>query len=77
MLVINVSSGGALIDTPVRMVPDSKVDLRLPGREGTVSIRGRVVRCYVSSLRAEYIRYQAALAFECPTAWPLVSPSRG
>lgn len=70
VLVIDVSFGGVLIDAPIRLAPESTIDLRLTASHGVISVRGRVVRCYVSSLHPEAVRYRAALAFDRPIDLP-------
>jgi len=40
---------------------------------GIISAKGQVVRCYVSSLGPEAIRYRAALAFDKPVHLPVHS----
>lgn len=62
--VLDLSRGGALLEGPVRLVPDSMVQLRLNGGRRAVHLRGRVVRCYVSGLDGGIVSYQTGVAFE-------------
>lgn len=61
--LVDVSSGGALLDTPFRMLPGTSVDIRLATRrEPHVNVRGEVVRCTVVRLRP--LTYRGAVRFD-------------
>ena len=60
--LVDVSPGGALVDTPMRMLPGSAIEVRLATRRHRIAIRGEVVRCSVSRLRP--IVYRGAVRFE-------------
>jgi len=83
--VINVSAGGALVETVHRLLPGTKVELQMETQTHRASIRGRVVRCTVASLRAASICYCAAIAFDSYLPWyvdedhgtPAGLPARG
>ena len=62
--VLDLSTGGALIEGHARFVPNSMVQLRLKGGGGAVHLCGRVVRCYVSGLDSGRVLYQAGVAFD-------------
>jgi hypothetical protein len=63
--VLDLSSGGALVEAGVRLLPGAPVVLHLVGDGGAHTIRGIVLRCYVSALdRCAGVRYRAALAFD-------------
>jgi hypothetical protein len=62
--VLDLSSGGALIEADHRLLPGSLVELQLAGADGRLAVRGRVLRCSVSSLHPSRITYRAAVAFE-------------
>jgi hypothetical protein len=67
--VIDLSSGGALVEGMTPLRPGSPVELRvtLPGWEWQG--RAQVIRCHVSALpRDQKIRYRAGLQFEAPLA---------
>ncbi len=69
VVVVNLSEGGALVEGDARLVPGMSVDLQLTTTGGRLLVRGRVVRCYVSSLgRQGRVRYRGAVAFEQPLA---------
>lgn len=62
--VVDVSPGGALIETDCRLLPGTRVELQL-GAPGTLyRVKGRILRCHVALLDRERIRYRGALAFE-------------
>jgi hypothetical protein len=67
--LIDVSAGGALIETFHRMLPGSSIELQLSAGEQRVAVRGRVVRCTVECLRAGGIWYRGAIAFDRHLPW--------
>ena len=65
VVMVNLSTRGALIESPWRFRPGSRCELAVTvdGRE--VAVSAFVARCYVARLdRGLPIRYRAALAFE-------------
>jgi len=66
--VINVSSGGILIDCAQRLHPGRMNRLKIVGVESSFWVPSRVVRCKVAWLSAEQLRYVAALAFAHPVS---------
>jgi PilZ domain-containing protein len=64
--VINLSSGGALIESANRMNPGTRTELQLFGA-GRRSIPGRIERCTVT--RLDPLRYQGAIVFERQLEW--------
>lgn len=69
--LINISSGGALIESETRLVPGAHVNLHLQSTGGRLQLRGRLLRCAVSAVAAERgLRYLGALAFERPFELP-------
>ena len=67
--LLNISAGGALIETSHRLLPGSAVELQMEARDGRTSVRGRVVRCSVSKVRASSVCYRGAIAFERQLPW--------
>jgi hypothetical protein len=68
--VIDVSAEGTLIEATHRLLPGTCVELHLvSATEGTEIIRGRVLRCCVTQLTANGIRYRGAIAFERELPW--------
>jgi hypothetical protein len=66
--VIDVSTGGALIEMSQRLLPGAAVDLRLETTHRRTSLHGRVLRCAVIRLHPTAVFYRAAIAFD--RQWP-------
>jgi hypothetical protein len=64
--IVNVSDGGALVETARGLRPGTTVDLQFGTPERQTFVRGRVVRCTVTELRSSSVLYHAAIAFEYP-----------
>ncbi len=64
--LIDVSSSGALVDTPARLLPGRSVEVRFATRHQQIAVRGQVVRCAVA--RLEPVVYRGAVRFERPIA---------
>jgi len=64
--VIDVSAGGALIETAVRLLPGAAAELQLETVHRWATLGGRVVRCAVVRLRASSVSYRAAIVFDAP-----------
>jgi hypothetical protein len=62
--VIDLSSLGALIQSTARLVPNSHVELRFGGDGSRPTVRGRIVRSYVSAIHADVVFYRSAVAFD-------------
>lgn len=67
--LIDVSTGGALIETAHRLLPGSSIELHLATREQRAAVRGRVLRCAVTRLRASGVWYRGAIGFEGQLPW--------
>ncbi len=62
--LLDLSSGGALVEARVRLMPGTGVVLHLVGCDSHHTIHGTVLRCRVSALDQESgVRYRAALGF--------------
>jgi hypothetical protein len=61
VVVINLSAGGALVESDNRMAPGARTELQLFGTR-RCSIRGRVDRCAVAAVSP--VRYRGAIVFE-------------
>ena len=80
--VIDASNSGVLIEGTARLLPGTHVGLHLVTSEGRTLVRSRVVRAYVSELRADLVLYRGALAFDrlvdtAPLGNGLPSPHTG
>ena len=68
-MLINISAGGALIETGRRLLPGSNVDLVLERSQCRASVRGRVLRCTVVRLQSASICYRGAIGFDRSLPW--------
>jgi hypothetical protein len=73
--LIDVSAGGALIETSHRLLPGTSVELQVDTGTDRTNVRGRVVRCLVVRLRPTWVCYRGAIAFERHLPW-FVEPGR-
>jgi hypothetical protein len=62
--IIDLSSGGALIETDWRLLPGVRVELQVGEPAAIFRVCGRILRCHVTTLTRERVRYRGALAFE-------------
>jgi len=67
--VIDLSSGGALVEADRRLLPGSAVELQLQAQDRQATMRGSVVRCFVVRVRPASISYRGAIAFDRQLAW--------
>jgi hypothetical protein len=73
--VIDVSAGGALIETCLRLLPGTSVELQVENRTARANVRGQVLRCTVVRLRPTWVCYRGAIAFDRHLPW-FVEPRR-
>jgi hypothetical protein len=62
--IIDLSPGGALIETDWRLLPGTRVELHLGDPVTLHRVKSRILRCHVAMLDRERIRYRGALIFE-------------
>jgi hypothetical protein len=62
--ILDVSAGGALIETDWRLLPGTRFEMQLGDPVPLFQVAGRVLRCHVALLDRERIRYRGALMFE-------------
>ena len=62
--ILDLSEGGALIETDWRLLPGMRVELQLGEPIGLYRVTGRIVRCHVTLLDRERVRYRGAMAFD-------------
>jgi hypothetical protein len=74
VVVVNLSRGGALVESPTRLAPGTRTELQLFG-ELKCTVRGRVERCRVS--RLEPLRYEGAIVFDDSLELPGRGTRRG
>ncbi len=65
--LLNLSSGGLLLETAARLAPGAAVEVLLKVESAERVIRARVARCFVASIDPEgELRFKAALEFDRP-----------
>ena len=65
--LVDVSCGGALVESHARVLPGASVELLLLAHERPVVLRGAVARCQVAELHPQLgPRYRAGVLFEHP-----------
>jgi hypothetical protein len=62
--VVDLSTGGALIETDWRLLPGMRVEMQLGDPVPLFRVAARILRCHVAMLGREHIRYRGALMFE-------------
>lgn len=62
--IVDLSPGGALIETDWRLMPGMRVEMQVGEPVPLFRIAGRILRCHVALLGREGIRYRGALKFE-------------
>ena len=67
--LIDVSAGGALVETNHRLMPGASVELQVETATARASVRGQVLRCAVVRLRPTWICYRGAIAFDRHLPW--------
>jgi hypothetical protein len=64
LMVLDVSSGGALVEGLARLLPGTHVDVHVITPAGRVLVRSRISRASVSTLAAASVTYRGALIFD-------------
>ena len=67
--LIDVSAGGALIETSHRLLPGTSVELLMESSVRRTAVRGRVLRCAVVRVRPTFICYRGAIGFDRQLPW--------
>jgi hypothetical protein len=70
--LVDLSSGGALLELPFQMQPDTRVPLAISTPEQNLVLPFRLLRCYVAEIKGG-VRYHAAGAFEQTLNLPALS----
>jgi len=63
--VVDISRGGALIESDVRLCPQTKIGFKILTEKGDLRVSGSVLRSSIKSLQGTPI-YQSAIVFENP-----------
>jgi hypothetical protein len=74
--LIDVSAGGALIETTHRLLPGTTVELHVETRSHRTNVRGRVLRCAIVIVRPSWVCYRGAIGFDRHLPWLLDEPDR-
>lgn len=74
--LVDLSRGGARFECEKRLLPGAKVALRLVTPDGTLVVRGRVVRSRIVRLERGGLGYDAAIAFNETLSQMLEEPNR-
>ena len=69
--LVNLSVGGALVQSQRPLRPGSNVHLQVIADERTIGLPARVLRCAVAAIDAEGVQYRGALMFHerCEALW--------
>jgi hypothetical protein len=62
--VVDLTSGGALIETDWRLLPGTRVEMQIGDPVPLFRVGGRVLRCHVALLEHQRVRYRGALVFD-------------
>ncbi len=75
VVLVDLSPGGALVETATRLRPGTKTALQLTVSDGDLRVSGEVVRAWVSAIgRERGILYRGALRFDRPMDLPASRP---
>jgi hypothetical protein len=70
VIVVNLSRGGALVESSLRLRWGTRCAFEWMSAQGVVSVPARVARCFVGRLEPAVVRYRTALTFEALVAPP-------
>jgi hypothetical protein len=62
VVLLNITSRGALVESDAQLRPGAHTELQLCGGGGRTAVRGHLVRCHVAAL--EPLRYRGVLIFD-------------
>ena len=74
--VVNVSAGGALVESGHRLLPGTEVELHMETAHQHATVRGRVVRCHVERVSPTAISYYGAIRFDAYLPWFVAEDER-
>jgi hypothetical protein len=63
MTILNISSGGAQIETPFALQLDSLHDFRLSLGEHSIVVKGRIAHCHIGELKGGIALYRSGVEF--------------
>jgi len=67
MTILDISGGGAQIETPFPLQLDSLHDFRLSLGDRSVVVKGRIAHCHVGELQDGGVRYRTGVEFVEPS----------
>ena len=67
--LVDVSAGGALVETTYRLLPGARIELHVATGERRTSVRGGVLRSVVVGVRAAGMCYRSAIGFDRLLSW--------
>jgi len=67
--IVDVSGGGALIETMYRLLPGTSVELHVETRTRQTRVRGEVLRTAVVKVRPDGVHYRGAIRFDRHLPW--------
>ena len=75
--MIDVSAGGALVETDHRLLPGTSVELHLKTENRRAIVRGSVLRCTIVRLHPSSVCYRGAVGFDRHLPWFVDEDSTG
>jgi hypothetical protein len=63
MTILNVSAGGAQIETPFALQLDSLHDFRISLGERSIVVKGRIAHCHIGELKGGIVLYRTGVEF--------------
>src|SRR5436190_7871429 len=63
MTILDISRGGALIETPFALQLDSLHDFRLSLGERSIVVKGRIASCQIGELKEGVVLYRCGVEF--------------
>jgi hypothetical protein len=62
--LVTISRSGMLVEGKTRFVPGTRVTVHFEGSFKPAQVKGRIVRCQVSSISGGMLRYHSGIQFE-------------
>ena len=75
-VLLNISAGGALLESESRSAPGTAVELIFEERDRQFAIKGRVLRSAVTRVLSDGVSYEIAVAFD-RHLWSPTDPEAG
>ena len=63
MTIVDISKGGAQVETPFALQLDSLLDFRLSLGERSIIVKGRVAHCHIGELKEGAVIYRSGVEF--------------